>query len=168
MWMWRLSKDEGGGASAAGPAQWGTGGRRLISCRPGEIGAGGARRENAPESIAAMAFNSASFGVDESEPVTNSSTFTLSRPATMRGFPSERLTLARHLPGFCSNAFTINCLYSTADPRRIRSAPRTARVRPSRIQLNPRNVGGILLLRSWLRSSVTVRGVSWQRVVAPE
>jgi hypothetical protein len=113
-----------------------------------------------------MAFSKASFGIDESELVKNSSTFTLPRPAKMRGFPSERLTLARHLPGFCSNAFTINCLYSTADPRRIRSAPRIARVKPSRIQLNPRNLGGILLLQSWLRSSVTVWGVSWQRALS--
>jgi hypothetical protein len=87
-------------------------GHLLISCDLCQWG----RREKAPASIATRAFSKASFGVDESELVTNSSTFTLSRPAIMRGFPSERLTLARHLPGFCSKAFTINRLYSTADP----------------------------------------------------
>ena len=72
-----------------------------------------------------MAFSKASFGIDESEMVTNSSTFILSRPATKRGFPSERLTLARHLLCFCSNAL-INCLYSTADPNgyAVRRVPR--------------------------------------------
>ena len=49
-----------------------------------------------------------------------------------------------------------------AAPRRIYSAPRTARVRPSRIQLKPRSLGGILLLRSWLELS----GHSVGRVVA--
>jgi hypothetical protein len=69
--------------------------------------------------MAAIALRRASSGADESGLVTNSSIFILLWPATISGRPSLRLTLARHLPGLCSKAFTKNCLYSTADPRGV-------------------------------------------------
>ena len=72
------------------------------------------RREKVPASIAAMARIKASFGVDESTPVTNWSSLTLSVPPGTMGFPSNRLTLARHLPGSRWRALTKKCLYSTA------------------------------------------------------
>jgi hypothetical protein len=65
--------------------------------------------------MAAIAMSRASFAVTESKPVINWAS--LARPMIIKGFPSDRFTLARHFPGDCSKAFTMSCLYSTVAPR---------------------------------------------------
>jgi hypothetical protein len=112
---------------------------------------GSPRREKAPASIAVMALARASSGVNESGLVTNSSIFTLLWPTTISGRPSHRLTLARHLPGCCSKAFTKNSLYSTADPRRVSHLNHTSENWPSKIGLKDYSRGDVLPLQGRLR-----------------
>ena len=72
--------------------------------------------ENVPASIAAIAISMASGAVFASMPVTKHLSFL--RPASAIGAPSTRQIRARHFPESCSNAWTINRLYSTADLHR--------------------------------------------------
>ena len=65
--------------------------------------------------MASRAISRAAGAVVASMPVTNCQI--LLRPV-MRGFPLDRIILARHLPGSCSKASTTNPRYSMR-PRRI-------------------------------------------------
>jgi hypothetical protein len=60
-----------------------------------------------------MAIIIAATAVVASKPVTNFPIFL--PPTIFTGLPSTRTTVARHLPGFPSNGWTQNCLYSTPD-----------------------------------------------------
>jgi hypothetical protein len=72
-------------------------------------------RTKVPPSITAMAIVIAATAVVASKPVTNFSIFLL--PTIITGLPSTRTTVARHLPGFPSNGWMRNCLYSTGNNR---------------------------------------------------
>ena len=67
----------------------------------------------------------------------------------IKGFPSDRLTLARHFPGACSKAFTISCLYSTADPQGSREQKHTRDLTKRNSTKTPQ-LGDFLLLWTWL------------------
>jgi hypothetical protein len=75
----------------------------------------GAADEKVSASMASRAISRAAGAVVASMPVTNCQI--LLRPV-MRGFPLDRIILARHLPGSCSKASTTNPRYSMR-PRRI-------------------------------------------------
>src|ERR1700731_3753471 len=79
-------------------------------------------REKAFASIAAMAMRIAASAAVASKPVMNLSSALRRRAIALnRTFPLARSTLARHFPGSRSKAFTTNCLYSMATPRRHES-----------------------------------------------